>query len=41
MKQSMLTAFAVAFIALLGFHPAFAQPTGWYIGLGGSYRTMR
>jgi outer membrane protein OmpA-like peptidoglycan-associated protein/opacity protein-like surface antigen len=40
MKQRIGTAFAVAFVASLAPQAAFAQPTGWYIGLGGGYGTM-
>jgi len=35
MKHSIITALVVAFVAALTPHPTLAQPTGWYIGLGG------
>jgi OOP family OmpA-OmpF porin len=40
MKHRIITALAVGFIAALTSHPALAQPTGWYIGLGGGYGPM-
>lgn len=40
MKYRISAALAIASLAALTPQSTFAQPTGWYIGLGGGYGTM-